>query len=447
MQKKLLTMAVASALAAPGIALAQSSVEVYGTINMSFGKVKYSEGTEITTGLPTRESVQKWDVANHASNYGLRGRESLGGGLTAWFQIEQNAPLERSNNVAITPASRNSAVGIQGGFGNVFVGQWTTPWADLDSLWSIGTVGGWGPVTSIIGRRETTGTAPNLTCANTGHGVAGACDAVEAGGGAGHPFWRRVSNAVFYQSPVMGGAQFKLAYQTNEGKNTVASTGGAVTVGAAGIGTGTADPSLWSASVQWAGMGGRARVGLAYDRHKDFTTAGNTDTGWAIKGGYNFGVVDVGLAFESLKYKCDSTAPQQQTSGYNGITTGCANAGSNTLLGIGAIDGDIKIRNWAIAVAVPVGQGAIRGSYAQQKDIKVGGEEFDETGSKVWNIGYEHRFSKRTSVGVGYATIKNEDGAAMNWTGLPPNQGPTAANGPHLGSDVSTWFVNITHRF
>jgi len=44
MQKKLLTAAVAGALAAPGLALAQASVEVYGTIYPTFGWVKYSEG-------------------------------------------------------------------------------------------------------------------------------------------------------------------------------------------------------------------------------------------------------------------------------------------------------------------------------------------------------------------------------------------------------------------
>ena len=44
MQKKLLTMAVAGALAAPGLALAQASVEVYGTLYPTFGHVKYGEG-------------------------------------------------------------------------------------------------------------------------------------------------------------------------------------------------------------------------------------------------------------------------------------------------------------------------------------------------------------------------------------------------------------------
>ena len=87
MQKKLLTLAVAGALAAPAVALAQ--VEVYGTVHMSLNNLKYSEGTG---GVP---SVSKWDVASHASNVGVRARESLGGGLSAWAQVETNAAMER----------------------------------------------------------------------------------------------------------------------------------------------------------------------------------------------------------------------------------------------------------------------------------------------------------------------------------------------------------------
>jgi predicted porin len=431
MQKKLLTVAVAGALAAPGLALAQ--VEVYGFVNMSVGKVKYSIPTQsaaLTTAVGGEVgSVSKLDVQSHASNYGIRGRENLGGGQTAWFQIEQNAPMERSNNVAITPASRNSAVGIQGSWGNFFIGQWTTPWADLDALWGIGTVGGLGPITSIIGRRETTGTAPNPNCTN-GHlsPAAGTCDAVEAAGGVGHAFWRRISQSVFYQSPVMGGVQFKFAYQTNEGKSTVG-TGGPV----------VADPSMWSASVQWAGMGGRVRVGAAFDSHKEFTTQDKTDKGWRVTGGWNFGMVDVGLAYETMTY--------------------------------GTVAGDCEATQYGIGIAIPVGQGAIRGSYAIAKDIEgtyTGAATFTsgscgaapsatidtaDNGAKTWNIGYEHRFSKRTSVGVGYAAIDNDQGAVFTWTGLPPTQGGGAgpvgsvANTPLPGSDPSVFFVNMVHRF
>jgi predicted porin len=435
MQKKLLTVAVASALAAPGLALAQ--VEVYGFVNMSIGKFKYSESS---TGVG---SISKWDVAQHASNYGLRGRENIGGGQTAWFQIEQNAPMERSNNVAITPASRNSAVGLQGGWGNLFIGQWTTPWADLDALWGVGTVGGWGPITSIIGRRETTGTTPNFNCVN-GHLSGGqgpitavtvtavgtttvtsatVCDPVEAAGGVGHPFWRRASQAVFYQSPVFGGVQVKLAHQTNDNKSTT------------GI---VSDPALWSGSVQWAGMGGRLRIGAAYDRHEDFSTIGQNDTGWRVTGGWNFGFADIGLAYETMTYK---------------TTTG-----------------ECEAKQWGIGLAIPIGTGAIRAAYAVADDIEgaflagatvpgaatgaptacgastLGAGVAGDNGAKTWNIGYEHRFSKRSSVGFGYAIIKNDAGAAFTWTGAPPNQSGTGL-APLAGSDPSTFFVNMIHRF
>jgi predicted porin len=396
MHKKLLGLAVAGALAAPVAALAQ--VEVYGTIHMSINKMKYGEGTG---GVP---SVSKWDVASHASNVGVRGRENVGGGQTAWFQVETNASMERSNNVAHTSnfASRNSAVGMQGAWGNLFLGQWTTPWADLDALWSIGTVATYGPVTSIIGRRETTGAAPNPNCANTGSGIGGvpggSCDSVEAGGGVGHAFWRRISNSIHYQSPVMGGAQIKVAYQTNQDK--------AVT----GV---VADPQMWSGSVSWSGMGGRLRVGAAYDAHKDFTTPGQTDKGFRVTGGWNFGFADIGAAYEEMVYKTAA--------------------------------GDVDALQWGVALAIPIGQGAIRGSYSQAEGLEAAGVE-TATGAKQWNLGYDYRFSKRTTVGFGYATIENESLAAFTWSGLSSTQGGQSIN-PPAGSDVEIFFVNILHRF
>jgi predicted porin len=436
MHKKLLTMAVAGALAAPGVALAQSSVEVYGFINMHLGYWNHKDASDTTVN----PDVSKWDVTSGGSNVGVRGREALGGGLTAWFQVETNAAFERSNNVAHTSgfASRNSAVGLQGAFGNIFLGQWTTPWADLDSLWAIGTVGAFGPVTSIIGRRETTGAANNFNCANTGSGVGAAaggnCDSVEGGAGVGHPFWRRASNSVVYQSPVFaGGLQAKFLWQVNQDKTEAPAVV-------------NQDPQMYSASIQWAGMGGRARIGAAYDAHKDFTTPGMTDNGWAVKGGYNFGVVDVGLAYERMVYKTPA--------------------------------GDCEATQYAAAIAVPVGQGAIRASYSIAKDIEgtysgavvagagstphtgscgagptiaiTGGTvSASDNGAKQYNIGYDHRFSKRTTVGVGYSTIKNDAAAGGNqfvWSGMSSTNNGASLAAP-LGSDISVIFANIIHRF
>jgi predicted porin len=411
MQKKLLSLAVAGALAAPAVALAQ--VEVYGTIHMSINSEKYGTATDGTG------SVTKMDVASHASNIGVRARENLGGGLSAWAQVETNASMERSNNVAHTSnfASRNSAVGLQGNWGNVFLGQWTTPWADLDALWGIGTVATYGPITSIIGRRETTGSAPNPNCANSGAGVGGvtSCDSVEGGGGVGHPFWRRISNSVHYQSPVFGGAQVKVAYQTNQDK---ASTGIA------------ADPQMWSASVTWAGMGGRLRVGAAFDTHMDFTSLGNDDTGWRVTGGWNFGFADIGFAYEQMTYKTATS--------------------------------DCDAEQYGVGVAIPIGQGAIRGSYSEAKEIEgsygvpqatlvtpngsCGTAGQSANGAQQYNIGYDYRFSKRTTVGFGYAKIDNDAFAAFTWSGLSSaNNGLSVT--PPAGSDVEIFFVSMIHRF
>src|SRR5258706_2095864 len=418
---------------------------------MAFGMFKYGEGNPArlndgATSIATNDvpSVSKWDVANGASNYGLRSRENLGGGLSGWMQIEQNAPLERSSNQAIKPASRNSAIGLQGGFGNIFIGQWTTPWADLDALWGIGTVGFWGPVTGIIGRRETTGTAPNYTCVNGEGTTPGGttlnaastpiCDALQGGGGVGHAFWRRASNSLFYQSNVMAGVQAKLAYQTDEGKSKPQANGSTI----------AANAWMWSASVQWAGMGGRARVGLAYDSHHDFTTVGQTDTGYAIKGGWNFGVIDVGLAYETMKYKC-GVMPFTGASGATG-----ANAVSTpSIAALCADAGEVKAKQYAVGLAIPVGPGSIRASYAVAKDLEgqVGsapviaggavatpGTHISDTGAKQFNIGYEHRFSKRTNVGIGYAKIDNKRNAQFTWTGAPPST-RDFKNKPDFGQD------------
>ena len=351
--------------------------------------------------------------------------------------------MEQSNSIAATDASRNAAVGLQGPLGNVFMGSWYTPWVDLDVLWNVGAVGFWGPVTSIIGRRETHGTAPNPNCINNGSsggfiapGVPAAgivCDAVEGGGGVGHPFWRRASQAVVYHSPVFNGLKFEVLYQTNEGKATMGTV---------------ADPSMWSASLQWVGMGGRARIGGVFDSHKEFTAPGKTDTGWAIKGGYHFGVVDVGLAYENMTYR--------------------------------ALSSDCKAKQYGIAFRVPVAQGSVRAAYSKAKAIEgafgvppvrpagvfwgatncntgvsdalgnVAGSTVPlagNTGATQYNIGYQHDFSKRTDVGIGYTVINNGPAATFAWGVFSP--APDGANGgqPLAGSDIRMPYVSITHRF
>jgi predicted porin len=177
-----------------------------------------------------------------------------------------------------------------------------------------------------------------------------------------------------------------------------------------------------SASVTWAGMGGRLRIGAAFDRHEEFTTVGESDTGWRVTGGWNFGFADVGLAYEQMTYK--------------------------------TLGGDCDATQMGIGVAIPVGQGAIRGSYSQADDIEgtfggagtCGAVGAGDNGAKQYNLGYDYRFSKRTTVGVGYAKIDNDAFAAFTWSGLSSANTGNAVT-PPAGSDVEIFFVSMIHRF
>jgi predicted porin len=420
-------MAVATALAAPAAAFAQSAVQVYGTAHVSFNSTKYGEAAN---GVA---SVSKMTVASHASNFGIRSSETLGGGMTGWVQYEFNVKMERDSDVlGGNGSSRNTAIGLRGNWGNVFFGTWETPFAQTFRMWDVGTIGGWGPTTSVMYRREATTSAPSNNCGNVPAGAnvvltAGSIptalcyhgDLGPAFGGSAVPgnyaLWRRYGSAAFYDSPVFSGFQFKIGYQPNETRSISGApvinngpTGAVVTTTAT-----EENPSSWSASLSWTGMGGKARAFIANMQAKDWTSIGHTDGGYIVGGGYNFGVVDVGAAYEAYTYK--------------GATT------------------DGKIKDYALGVAIPLGSGKIGLSYAVEADPKVGASTVD-AGAKMYSLGYEWALSKRTAVGFGYAAIKNDPGAAFTWTGMAPTQNGVSIT-PYLGSDPSNIFVAFRHSF
>jgi predicted porin len=421
MQKKLLGMAVAAALVAPAVALAQ--VQVYGTANVTFNAAKYGESAG---GTP---SVSKMSVNSHSSNFGFRSSETLGGGMTGWVQYEFNTQMERNNDqVSGNGTPRNTAIGIRGNFGNVYFGTWETPYTSTFRMWDVGTIGGYGPSTSVAYRRESTGSSPSSNCNNVIAGAAGGqlntlpttiCQHADGAGGGtgaqpGYALWRRYGSAVHYDSPNFSGFAFRISYQPNETKS-VAST----QLASAGLG-GTAvvaeNPSSWSSSLTWTGMGGKARAFIANMQAKDWSSIGTTDGGFTAGGGYDFGAVNIGAYYETYTYKPAA--------------------------------GDQKAKGYGMGLAVPLGSGKIGASYTIQKDFTGGGcpAAGCDNGGKMWNLGYDWNLSKRTVVSFGYAMIDNDPGAAYTWTGNAPNQTgySTAALN---GSDVSNIYVGFRHSF
>ena len=425
MQKKLLGMAVAAALTMPAVALAQSAVQVYGTVHLSLNQAKYTKDTAGTV-----DDTTKFGVTSHASNWGLRSTETLGGGMTAWFQAEFNMKMARDNGVFDGDSTaRNSGVGLRGNFGNFYLGTWETPWSQTFRLWDVGTIGGWGPTTSIIGRREQTGTNPSRFCANNSSAAGGTAltASVICGNGSestsgpptltgatlapqGYSLWRRYNYAVFYESPLFEGVQAKVAWQPNERKT--AFTSPAIT---------NENPSSWSGSLTWTGLGGRARAFVATMQNKDWSTVGQTDGGYTAGGGYDFGMVNVGVTYEDYTYKSSS--------------------------------GDIKAKEWGVGLAVPLGPGKIGASYAKAKKLSGAGTDaaevagVNDTGAKMWNLGYEWALSKRTALGFGIAKIDNGANQTFSWTASIPIQNAATSGSVLAGSDVTNIFVSIRHSF
>jgi predicted porin len=110
--KKILAIAIASAFAAPAMA-ATSNVDVYGKLHLSVNW--YNDQPS---------DINDLGISSNASRIGFKGSEDLGGGLKAIWQVESGMNLDEQNG---TWASRNSFVGLSGGFGTALVGNHDTP--------------------------------------------------------------------------------------------------------------------------------------------------------------------------------------------------------------------------------------------------------------------------------------------------------------------------------
>lgn len=122
MKKNLITVAL---LAASGIASAQSSVTLYGIADVWFGSFK-TDGVRQT-------KIDSGGVDQ--SRFGFKGSEDLGGGLKANFVLEQGFLLDSgAQATAGQMFSRQSFVGLSGGFGEARIGKTWTPFDDIDGV-------------------------------------------------------------------------------------------------------------------------------------------------------------------------------------------------------------------------------------------------------------------------------------------------------------------------
>jgi predicted porin len=136
MNKKLMAVAVAGALAVPAIALAETSaVELYGRANMGFSQY---QATGASVGSQA-DFLKRGRIYDNGSRLGVRGSEDLGGGMKALIVIESGVNIDNgqiagqggiANTSAGTFASRDSYVGIGGNWGDVRWGRQSIFWSN-----------------------------------------------------------------------------------------------------------------------------------------------------------------------------------------------------------------------------------------------------------------------------------------------------------------------------
>jgi len=147
MQKKIIALAIASALTVPALAFAEASIS--GQANMSIDN--YNDGAAT--------SASAWQMSSNQSRIIVKGSDDLGGGLSAMWQVDARFSLDtgRANgdtggNANVRLFDGNNYVGVKSdGMGTLTLGRNDTPYKSstrkLDVFFDVagdnrGTLGG-----------------------------------------------------------------------------------------------------------------------------------------------------------------------------------------------------------------------------------------------------------------------------------------------------------------
>jgi predicted porin len=226
-----------------------SGVAIYGQINVDVEGVR---GRQVNGDNPLT-----YRISSNSSRLGIRGTESLGGGLAAFFQVESSLGADESTGVF---GDRDTFAGLQGDWGSVQLGYMLAPYDDISPLF--------GSVPTFLTSILSTSTLWSQGAQS------------KANGG----FDARLNNSIRYDAPVFygftGSVQVSLGESTNDGQrnNHVLSAAGFY-------------------------VNGPLELGLGYERNVNIRAADSHDDALSFAGNWDFGPVRVGGVFERLRYQ------------------------------------------------------------------------------------------------------------------------------------------------
>jgi predicted porin len=316
MMKKILAAAIVSAFAAPAFA-ATANVDVYGKLHMS---VSYFDDQP--------SDVNDVQISSNASRIGFKGAEDLGGGLSAIWQIESTVNLDEGNG---NFATRNSFIGLKGGFGTALIGHHDTP-------------------LKLVGR------AVDLfgdTMADSRQVMGGGSDT-------------RAKNVVAYMTPNMGGFGIAAAYSTDLVNTTPAAVYDKDDRGVYNLN------ATYNNGPLYLGLGygdgdGHEAIGLGSHMR---AAAGFTMAGLKFVGQYD-------------KLKDDSSTVGTQAGDFDAWMLGAAYTMGNVVLKAnymeGEFDGDLNragydVEQWTVGVDYNLSKrSSVYALYSNGKNVTMGG--------------------------------------------------------------------------
>jgi len=259
MNKKLLAVAVAGALAAPGVALAQSSVTISGFIKMSVESLKIGSAAAARAGLNTSQGR----LVDDSSRIQFNVVEDLGGGLRAIAQIDWRiAPDSGFESATSGGAFGNNHVGLQSkAWGRLFVGRQDLHYGLRESYLTV--------------KGDLKADSISLISFIQGVPIANAT---------------RTPNVVVYDTPTWGGLDVRIAYSFNPGAAAEAD-----------LASGARRGKAWNVSPVYTGS--NFVIGYSYWNDKpDAPGAATTDTkSHRLAGSYAWGGFRVGAAWDKTK--------------------------------------------------------------------------------------------------------------------------------------------------
>ncbi|EJE50744.1 outer membrane protein (porin) [Acidovorax sp. CF316] len=395
MNRFLLAMSAATILSLPwsSSAFAQSSVTIYGTIDVGVTHVSNAGGAQKRGLTGCNQS---------GCGVGFRGSEDLGSSLQAIFNLEAGFnPLTGATGSGGTFFSKRAYMGFTSDLGSLTFGRHTATIAEFVGGFESGSA--WAAPGKGYG--EHPGDMDNLNVSY------------------------RVNNSVKYTSPNFSGLSFGALYgfgeQTQFSKNHIASFAAKYENGPWKVGAGYQSSDNPNFSL-FAGNANASATGnnMPFGQFKGFASAGSQQV-MALGSSYNIGKATVGAVYSSVKFGQLGSVP----------VTGLPAAQA-------AYRGDAKFANSEVNLRYQVTDALMAGvGYFLTKGAA--GSGFGSQTYRQLNVGAVYSLSKRTSF---YSLYALQNARGTDSTGAVAVAALDGAT-PSTTSRQNVVLFGIRHRF